>query len=143
MKANQIDTSTNKSTYRTYIGDSPFEQTSTAAEPQETSTAQYINPNYQQGWVCPRCGRVNAPWMGQCNCQDRVFRKITTWADSGIPAAFRNCSNHPSNGGSGICHCTLGTTPITCSSNSYTTTSTVGPQITIKAREYNGPHCIN
>ena len=25
-----------------------------------------------------------------------------------IPAPCRNCSNHPSNGGDGICHCTLG-----------------------------------
>ena len=24
------------------------------------------------------------------------------------PPTCRNCSNHPSNGGSGICHCTLG-----------------------------------
>ena len=27
---------------------------------------------------------------------------------SWIPDACRGCSNHPSNGGSGICHCTLG-----------------------------------
>ena len=27
---------------------------------------------------------------------------------STIPLACRTCSNHPSNGGSGICHCTLG-----------------------------------
>ena len=20
------------------------------------------------GWVCPRCGATNAPWMNQCNC---------------------------------------------------------------------------
>lgn len=25
-----------------------------------------------------------------------------------IPAACQNCSNHPINGGSGICHCILG-----------------------------------
>lgn len=30
-----------------------------------------------------------------------------------IPEACRNCSNHPSNGGSGICNCILGNTPIT------------------------------
>lgn len=27
---------------------------------------------------------------------------------SSIPVNCRNCSNHPSNGGSGICHCILG-----------------------------------
>ena len=25
-----------------------------------------------------------------------------------IPAPCRSCSNHPSNGGSGVCHCILG-----------------------------------
>ena len=23
----------------------------------------------QQGWVCPRCKRVNAPWVSQCDCK--------------------------------------------------------------------------
>lgn len=22
----------------------------------------------QQGWECPRCGKINAPWISQCNC---------------------------------------------------------------------------
>lgn len=25
-------------------------------------------PAYAQGWVCPRCGRGNAPWLGTCPC---------------------------------------------------------------------------
>jgi len=25
--------------------------------------------NHKWGWECPRCGRVNAPWMPYCNCQ--------------------------------------------------------------------------
>ena len=32
----------------------------------------------------------------------------TPYVDNNIPAPCRNCSNHPSNGGSGICHCILG-----------------------------------
>lgn len=28
--------------------------------------------------------------------------------ENSIPPACRNCSNHPKNGGSGICHCILG-----------------------------------
>ena len=31
-----------------------------------------------------------------------------------IPVYCRNCSNHPRNGGSGICHCILGMLRITC-----------------------------
>lgn len=31
-----------------------------------------------------------------------------------IPPACENCSNHPKNGGSGICHCTLGASEIKC-----------------------------
>ena len=33
---------------------------------------------------------------------------------SNIPEACQHCSNHPSNGGNGICHCILGTQPIIC-----------------------------
>ena len=73
-----------------------------------------VKPPVQYGWVCPKCGRVNAPWVSQCGCQGSIFKKIDTWSSSGIPEACRNCSNHPSNGGSGICLCTLGTPKITC-----------------------------
>lgn len=23
----------------------------------------------KEGWICPRCGRVNAPFIGWCNCK--------------------------------------------------------------------------
>ena len=26
----------------------------------------------QQGWQCPVCGKVNAPWMAQCTCDGKV-----------------------------------------------------------------------
>ena len=35
------------------------------------------------------------------------FNNIFKQATSEIPDACKNCSNHPSNGGSGICHCTI------------------------------------
>ena len=31
-----------------------------------------------------------------------------------IPDVCKSCSNHPSNGGSGICNCTLGTPQVKC-----------------------------
>lgn len=38
------------------------------------------------------------------------------WPQNGIPEACRCCANHPSNGGTGICHCTLGSPSVTCNS---------------------------
>ena len=38
------------------------------------------------------------------------------WPQPYIPEACRSCMNHPSNGGTGICHCTLGSPSVTCNS---------------------------
>ena len=34
-------------------------------------------PRYQseKGWECPRCGRINAPWVRQCDCSPST----STW----------------------------------------------------------------
>ena len=52
---------------------------------------------------------------------DRASRKTPTFpmvstspAFVDIPQACKNCPSHPSNGGDGICHCTLGTKPVIC-----------------------------
>lgn len=26
----------------------------------------------QEGWVCPRCDKVNAPWVDHCDCSNTV-----------------------------------------------------------------------
>lgn len=35
-----------------------------------TSYTYTTPPKYQseKGWECPRCGRINAPWVRQCDC---------------------------------------------------------------------------
>ena len=105
--------------------------TSTAAERFETTN---VEPRAQQGWQCPKCGRINAPWVSQCPCSEKEI-KVTKYWYTNIPSACRNCSNHPSNGGSGICHCTLGSPKITCgvsSGDGYMTTSvSVGDKLEI------------
>lgn len=39
-----------------------------------------------------------------------------TLCENDIPSGCRNCSNHPINGGSGICHCIIGTQSVMCNS---------------------------
>lgn len=36
-----------------------------------TTYHTYNNHSYnaEQGWECPRCGRINAPWVRQCDCK--------------------------------------------------------------------------
>ena len=44
----------------------------------------YYNPDYDgvqhnnEGWICPRCGRVNAPWLPYCSCDDIAVDITTT-----------------------------------------------------------------
>lgn len=39
---------------------------------------------------------------------DAYGMAIEALQENSIPLCCRNCSNHPKNGGSGICHCILG-----------------------------------
>lgn len=89
---------------------------------------QIRGSHYEQGWVCPRCGQVNAPWKDHCDCKKG---ELNNWR--GLPGDSYNpseidthdwpnfiytkpvflidpcdqCLNSPKNGGSGICNCTL------------------------------------
>ena len=36
----------------------------------------YYEEEVQVGWLCPRCGKINAPWMPFCDCdQEEVEEK--------------------------------------------------------------------
>ena len=56
--------------------------TSTTASQWQT----YNRYKAEQGWECPRCGRINAPWVRQCDCSrgtDDYNKWIVTptWTD--------------------------------------------------------------
>ena len=56
------------------------------------TASDYPSPSYgQTGWICPKCGKVLAPWMSECDC----YRKMTA------PAATKSeTGTAPSTGGS-------------------------------------------
>ena len=33
----------------------------------------------EKGWECPRCGRINAPWVRQCDCPRNDNKWEITW----------------------------------------------------------------
>lgn len=66
MNISVEDTKTNKPLkYKTTTVPIPNEQIEVTPKYPEPT------PNYQQGWVCPKCGRVLAPWVGSCFCNYR------------------------------------------------------------------------
>ena len=71
---------------------------------------------------CALCGAIktepfNYPingWITVTNNEESSQNSI--WKSlNETPNACKNCPNHPSNGGSGFCNCTLGQPKITCS----------------------------
>lgn len=46
-----------------------------------TSTTWRTNPvppPTEYGWACPRCNRINAPWVRQCDCGGNNYWTITS-----------------------------------------------------------------
>ena len=49
----------------------------------------------QQGWECPKCGVVNAPWMPMCGCTTRtsVAPQTTGIGDWTPPPSVHICES--------------------------------------------------
>lgn len=46
------------------------------------------------GWICPKCGKVYAPWVSSCDCSTSVSTTLTSvskckhsWLPSGMSTA--------------------------------------------------------
>lgn len=59
--------------------------------------------------LCYDCVRAFNKWVGDSKKNSLKVAAMSYPQEVDIPDACKACSNHPSNGGSGICHCTLGT----------------------------------
>ena len=44
----------------------PDTTTATDSKPAEV-------PTIPTGWVCPKCGKVNAPWVAACECKVQII----------------------------------------------------------------------
>ena len=63
--------------------------------------------------LCYDCVRKFNKWVGDWKNDFIKTPPIINPETLKIPDACKTCRQHPSNGGSGICHCTLGTPKIT------------------------------
>ena len=66
--------------------------------------------------TCENCTRYQENYKTNLDKNNQYpwwpYYNYTTFSFTDIPLTCRNCPNHPSNGGSGICHCILGTQSI-------------------------------
>lgn len=55
-----------------------WQNTLATSTPSKSTTGQInsesvtINPPMSYGWICPKCGRVNAPWKDHCDCSNGI-----------------------------------------------------------------------
>lgn len=93
---------------------------------------QVTTDNYEQFKFIQDCARECVDGKhteGVLSTYQKLIETNYDWNKSdssisyAIPPSCVNCPNHPSNGGSGICNCTLGQMPITCTSG-YVNTNT-------------------
>ena len=73
---------------------------------------ELLQKEFDRGRQCP-IPQIKIPYVQVKDWKDFKYKEpefYTTWDN--IPEACKNCSNHPSNGGSGMCNCILGDTTI-------------------------------
>ena len=63
--------------------------------------------------LCYDCVRKFNKWVGDWKNDFVKSPPVINPETLNIPDACKTCRQHPSNGGNGICHCTLGTPEIT------------------------------
>ena len=54
-------------------------ESTTGTSTSTTWRCPYPQPKAEQGWECPRCGRINAPWVRQCDCSRNNWTITSDW----------------------------------------------------------------
>ena len=44
-----------------------------------------------EGWICPRCKRVNAPWVDHCDCNENT--RNSNFSNE-TPCSDKDCCKH-------------------------------------------------
>ena len=52
-------------------------ESTTGTSTSTTWRCPYTPSKAEQGWECPRCGRINAPWKSQCDCGRNNYWTVT------------------------------------------------------------------
>ena len=52
-----------------------------------------MEPIMTYGWVCPVCGKVNAPWASQCTCKGELPVPYEPTCNTGTPSVSPLLSN--------------------------------------------------
>ena len=45
-----------------------------------------MEPIMTYGWVCPVCGKANAPWASQCTCKGKLPAPYEPTCNTGTPS---------------------------------------------------------
>lgn len=45
-----------------------------------------MEPIMTYGWVCPVCGKANAPWVSQCTCKGKLPAPCEPTCNTGTPS---------------------------------------------------------
>jgi len=82
---------------------------------QAQATGGHYEKYSNRGWICPKCGKVNAPHIDSCGCYNG------SWVNE-LPQgqAWANpCGGCPNYGKASGCLCTIGQQPASCMYISY------------------------
>ena len=76
--------------------------TSTSTSTTASQWQTYNHYKAEQGWECPRCGRINAPWVRSCDCSGNykltwIYDDSTKpwWYDYTVKCGEINNVNNP------------------------------------------------